>query len=81
MTVHKIEVKNGVYYLEGKLLICFYSGGDVDCIGPKSPKKNLHSALYDHYQTSETMKDGDEIANSRGRVIARCEGVHVVMVD
>lgn len=81
MTIHKIEVKDGTYYLEDQIMLIFYRGGDVDTVGTKTSKKNLHRALYDHYQCSETMKDGDQIANSHGRVIARCEGVHVVMED
>ncbi len=81
MTIHKLVSKEGVYHLEDEMLIVRYPEGDIDTIGPKSSKKNLHRALYDHYQCSDVMEDGDQIANSRGRVIARCEGVHVVMED
>lgn len=81
MTQHKLVSKEGCYYLCGKLLIVYYKGGDIDVAGPKTSKKNLHRALYDFYQCEEGLKDGDEIVNSRGRVIARCEFVHVVMVD
>lgn len=81
MTQHKLVSKDGCYYLLGKLLIVFYPAGDIDVAGPKTSKKNLHRALYDFYQCEGKMKPGDEIINSRGRVIARCEGVHVVMED
>lgn len=78
---HKLVSKNGHYHLCGEMLLIRYKAGDIDFAGPKTSKKNLHRALYDFYQCSDVMKDGDEILNSRGRVIARCVSFHVVMED
>jgi hypothetical protein len=79
---HKLELtEDDAYLLCGDILLVVYPAGDCDVIRGDSPPEKLHRALYDYYQCSDELKDGDEIALPDGTVFARCEGVHVVRVD
>lgn len=59
------------------LLIVRYDAGDCDTISKPIQSNKLHRALYDLYQTSDTLKDGDCFAID-GVVTYKCEGIHVV---
>lgn len=81
MTKHKLDNRNGTFYLHDQMLLVFYPEGDCDTVGPKTKKALLHRALYDAYQCSDVLKDGDTIALPSGKEIARCEGVHVNLIE
>jgi len=76
---HVLDAPNGDCYLQDQMLIVRYDEGDCDVVNRHMEgfMKHLHHALYDEYQCSDVMKDGDEIC-LYGRVRFRCEGVHVV---
>jgi hypothetical protein len=57
------------------MLLVRYPEGDCDTVSHCNEK--MHSALYDLYQTSDVLKDGDTFAIN-GRVVFRCYGVHVI---
>ena len=57
------------------ILIVRYASGDVDTVSEDG--ENLHHALYDLYQTSDGLRDGDTFSVD-GRIMYRCEGFHVV---
>ena len=85
MTTWNLVKKDRSYYVEGlkdewcesndTMLIVRYDSGDCDTI--QSIGENMHHALYDLYQTSDTLKDGDEFSID-GTVVYRCQGIHVV---
>ena len=62
----------------GVLLLVRYKEGDFDTVTENNEK--MHESLYDLYQTSEHLKDGDTFILN-GELVYRCEGVHVVKVD
>lgn len=68
---------NGKLELDGDLLIHRYPEGDVDVVSRDNAEQLLIPTLYDEYQMSDTIKDGDEFVLD-GKVIARCEGIHVI---
>lgn len=81
--VHELTTdRDGTVRLAGQLLIVRYPEGDCDVVTRDMDEfwKSLHKALYDEYQCSDVLKDGDEFSYG-GKVAYRCEGVHVVMVN
>lgn len=82
MTANYLHVgPNGDIWLNDEMLIVMYPEGDCDVVNKKMDgfKDHLHHALYDTYQCSEYLAEGDQFFLA-GKLIARCEGVHVVMV-
>ena len=85
---YKLEKINGSYYVinlknhlserKDVLLLVYSKQGDVDTVSEND--RNMHEALYDLYQISEYLKDGD-VFTIDGNVIYHCEGLHVVKVD
>ena len=71
--------KGGDITLNGQMLIVRYPEGDVDVLNTKLKNldEKMRRCLYDEYQVSDVLKDGDEFA-FRGRVKFACEGIHVV---
>lgn len=77
--------RDGTYYVEGlkddwcktpdTILLVRYDAGDCDSIVQND--KNMHSALYDLYQTSDSLKDGDTFSLD-GKVVYVCQGVDVI---
>lgn len=83
MALHLLIVQpGGDVTLNGEMLIVRYPAGDVDVVSTKLKdwEQKLHSALYDLYQCSDDLADGDEFM-LRGRVRFVCEGVHVSQCD
>jgi len=86
-TTYNLIKKDGCYYVEGlkddfgfdasgdTLLLAIYEAGDCDTV--RANGKTMHRALYDLYQTSDELHDGDTFAIN-GEVAYRCDGVHVV---
>ena len=84
--IYNLVKRDGDYYVAGlrdewcddddTMLIVRYPEGDCDLVHGRD--KNMHRALYDLYQTSDALKDGDEFAID-GEVVYYCEGVHVVL--
>lgn len=72
----KIVRNDGVFNILGEPLIVFYDEGDVDVIGPKSEDRYFHRALYDLYQVSDDIKEGDFFTLDNHK-IAECVSVHV----
>ena len=60
------------------ILIVRHADGDVDTVSEDG--EHLHHALYDLYQTSDGLSSGDTFSID-GRVLYRCDGVHVVRVE
>ena len=82
MTKHHLNIgAGGNVWLQDKILIVRYPEGDYDIVNRKMGGfiDHLHRALYDEYQCSEVLKDGDEFILA-GKVVFRCESVHVVKV-
>lgn len=75
-TVHKILEKDGSMYLNGHILLIQHPEGDWD----RATRDTLVEALYDEYQCSDVIKKGDKF-ELNGKIIAQCEGVHVVPVE
>jgi len=82
--IYNLIKKDGCYHLVGtsakgekvdELLIVRYNEGDVDTISKDG--ENMYHALYDLYQTSDALKDGD-VFTLDGVAIYKCEGVHVI---
>lgn len=83
MALHLLLIdKDRNVRLNGALLIVRYPEGDVDVVNTKMKDldRNLHRALYDEYQCSEVLREGDEFA-FRSRVRFECSGVHVLECD
>lgn len=82
MTTHTLTVKGDRLYLHGAPLLRFYEAGDCDTI--RWPLKSeewvdhLERALYDEYQMSEELKEGDEIALPDGTIFGRCISFHFI---
>lgn len=77
---HNISAKDGMLFVDDTLLLVNHLNGEVDHIKEHEPNMaHLVSALYDLYQTSDTAHDGDYFSLN-GKIIAKCEGVHVVPV-
>lgn len=74
----------GRFCLNGSILIHRYRSGDIDTIDLNTPMHMLLGCLYDEFQTSDLLEDGDEFAllktkgNGEVIVIASCEGFHVI---
>lgn len=87
MTTYNLIKRDGCYYVAGlanewcdsadTMLIAFYDAGDCDTVSRKG--KLMHRALYDLFQTSDALHDGDAFAINN-KIAYRCEGVHVVEV-
>lgn len=60
------------------LLMVRYETGDCDLVYDNG--QAMHEALYDLYQTHETLRDGD-VFTLNGTIVYRCQGVHVYLVD
>lgn len=85
---YKLVKKAGSYCVEGlkeewgdgpdTFLLVRYPEGDCDTI--KGKGKKMLSALYDLYQTSDALKDGDTFSLG-GKPAFMCSGVHVVAVE
>lgn len=76
---HVIETINNELYVHSKILVVHHQG-DVDTISSSAPNmKDLVSSLYDLYQVSNNIHDGDQFA-LHGEIIAKCVGVTVVPV-
>lgn len=94
MKTWHITRKQGSMYLEGHacpgweqdeypdtLLIKRYPAGDVDTICAEHPNmEHLHSALYDLYQGSKQIKEGDNFELD-GKILFKTESFHVVRAD
>lgn len=76
---HLIAAARGDIWLNDEMLIVRYPEGDCDVINRKMDgfSEHLHHALYDAYQCSDILKDGDEFVLA-GKVVFRCSGVHVI---
>lgn len=59
---------------EDTLLICKYEAGDCDT--NFSHRDQIHSALYDEYQTNDQLHEGDTFVTPFGRF--KCVSFHVV---
>lgn len=87
MTTHTIRDVDGDAYLGEFMLIYRYTAEesetpDID-VARAQPRNDvdqhrLLSALYDHYQCCDDLKDGDHINTPDGCLFARCIGVDVV---
>lgn len=78
---HIISSNDGMLYVGDQLLIVHHLDGDVDTIDANAPNMtHLVSSLYDMFQTSDAIHDGDYFSLN-GKIIAKCEGVHVVPVQ
>ena len=64
--------------IKNAMLIYRYPSGDIDLV--TEPGEHMHSSLYDLYQMSDDLSDGDTFSLD-GVVIYKCEGVHVIPVD
>lgn len=73
MTTHKILEHDGVMYLEGQVMLIQHPEGDYSNV----TRDTLIEALYDEYQCSDTIKDGDQF-EFEGSIVAYCSGVHVL---
>lgn len=84
MTNYNLVNTDGVYRVEGlatwtgeyphTLLLVRYDAGDYDNVTENN--ELMHRALYDLFQTSDALKDGDTFSiNDVVQYI--CEGVHV----
>lgn len=87
MANYNLVNKQGTYYVEGlsddwsetpDTLLVVYGAGDCDTVS--EPGELMHRALYDTYQTSEGLKDGDTFSLD-GKVVYACSGVHVVEAE
>lgn len=74
--------RGGDIRLDGKLLIVRYPEGDYDVVNRKMKDfwKRLEQALYDEYQVSDTLREGDEFVLA-GRIRFECVSVHVLPCD
>ena len=64
----KLTAKDGELYLNGRLLIVHYRGGDVDTIAwpfKKDDEKNLKAALYDSREMGDV--DGNTVTLPNGK--------------
>jgi hypothetical protein len=59
------------------LLLVRYPEGDCDTVGDVG--ENMHKALYDLYQTSDVLKDGDTFS-CNNVTIYKCSGVDVIPI-
>lgn len=84
MALHLLTIERGTgnVLLNDEMLIVRYPEGDCDVVSTKLPKweKKLERALYDEYQCSEVLKEGDEFM-LRGRVRFECVSFHVLPCD
>ena len=84
-TTHKIITRDGELYLmvpdlignPATLLITRGPGGDP--VIPSTWCRAALGALYDEYQCNDHLEEGAEF-EFEGRIVARCEGVHVVPI-
>jgi hypothetical protein len=89
VTIYKVELIDHSHYVMGlpttyrilrtetepnTLLAIRYQEGDIDT--KMTTKKYMHSALYDLFQTSDQLKQGDVFDTEYGYFI--CESVHVL---
>lgn len=84
MALHLLTIERGTgnVLLNGEMLIVRYPEGDCDVVSTKLKdwRDKLHRALYDEYQCSEVLRDGDQFM-LQGRIRYECEGVHVTQCD
>jgi hypothetical protein len=83
--IYNLVKRNGYYFVANlkqdwsedpdTMLLVRYPEGDCDQVSHCNEK--MHSALYDLYQTSDALKEGDAFAID-GRVVFRCVSFHVV---
>ena len=59
------------------MLLVIYDSGDCDTV--TEPGERMHRALYDLYQTTDSVRDGDVFCID-GVPRYRCEGVHVLPI-
>jgi hypothetical protein len=81
---YKVELKDGSHNViglkadygeyEDSLLVYHYPGGDVDT--KMKDAGMMFGALYDLFQVSDVLADGDVFETEFGEYV--CEGVHVV---
>ena len=65
----------------GQLDTILYVASTSDDIRPVRTKMEAIKALYDQYQTSAEMSDGDTFTwRGESRPFARAEGVHIVPI-
>lgn len=77
--IHVIETINNQLHVHGTILLA-HNQGDVSAISASDPNmKDLVSSLYDLYQVSDHIHDGDQFA-LHGEIVAKCIDVHVVPV-
>ena len=63
--------------LPDEVLLVMYEAGDCDvAYGPAGAESLLHRALYDLYQTSDDIKEGDQFLID-GKVAFYTESFHV----
>lgn len=60
------------------MLLVLYPEGDCDTVSEPGSKQ-MHRALYDLFQVSDTLKDGDCFTLD-GCPVYRCDGVHVLPI-
>jgi hypothetical protein len=68
--------------LNGEMLLVRYPDGDCDVASVllEGWEEKLLRALYDEYQCSDVLKDGDRFV-LLGRIKFKCESYHVVPCD
>jgi hypothetical protein len=87
MANYKVELRGKSHEVMGlpseygdypdSVLIYHYDSGDVDTRMMSAAM--MLGALYDLYQCSETLKDGDTFETEFGNYV--CKGVHVVPLE
>jgi len=65
---------NGKHASDDTLLIYHYEAGDVDTLMKNADM--MFGALYDLFQTDDSLKDGDVFETEFGDFV--CSGIHVV---
>lgn len=83
---YKVELRERSHYVVGlktdcgnyedSILIYHYDGGDIDTL--MKDANMMLGALYDLFQVSDNLHDGDTFDTTFGEFI--CQGVHVVPV-
>lgn len=78
--IHAVTVRNNELWMGEFPIIVRHQEGDIDTISATKPNMaHLISALYDLYQVSDVIKNGD-VFSLNGQIIARCVDVHVIPV-
>ena len=82
MAQHVLQDRHGDLYLGEEILIVMYPAGDCDTISwPFTEPRHatqLEKALYDLYQCTEELKEGDTVLLPDGTLFGHTESVHFI---